>query len=250
MNTNEEEQQDFTNEIIKVVEDAAPHRVRLDTTIAEKNKGVMTEYIHMKMNSVPYIGMICAKKRKDRTPEEKEELKEWMKNTKAEYKALKAFLYPTNPMARPMESLAQKISLVVQMLRYLGVTDFDQALAVRGMRIDAPTLEETSPYWTKKETKDVAKDIFDQARDVSVEEMNEKTAITEVQYDNLPEEVVFSPGNKGGLTKGQFSRMVKTKAIALMKTSEEFTAYKAAQLEKDEGTLKSQEIVVETTKEI
>ena len=202
------------------------------------------------MHASPYITLIFAKKRKDRTPEEKEELKEWTKKTKAEYKALKAFLYPTNPMARPMEALAQKIALVVQMLRYLGVTDFDQALSVRGMRIDAPTLESESAYWAKEESKDVAKDIFDQARDVSVEEMNEKTAITEVQYENLPDEVVFSPDNKGGLTKGQFCRMVKTKAIALMKTSEEFTAYKAAQLEKDEGALKSQEIVVETTKEI
>lgn len=241
---------DTNEEILKVVEDAAPHKAKLDTTIAEKIRGVMEEYIRLKMNSCIPIQMIAVKKRKDRTPEEKEKLKEWMKQTKAEFKALKRFLFPTNPMSRPMVALAQKISLIVQMLRYIDVTDFDDALSQFGMKVEAKPLEETCPFWAKMENKDLAKDIFDQTREVAVEEMNETVAIKEVKYNELPEELIYSPDNKSGMTVSQFTKLVKAKAVALVKGSEQYTRYKSQLLEKDEGALKSAEMTLEAAKEM
>jgi len=248
--TNSNDEIDTNEEILKVVEDAAPHKAKLDTTIAEKIRGVMEEYVHLKMRSDIVIHSIAVKKRKDRTPEEKEQLKEWMKQTKAEFKALKRFLFPTNPMSRPMVALAQKIALIVQMLRYIDVTDFDDALSQFGMKVEAKPLEETGSFWAKSENKDLAKDIFDQTRDVAVEEMNETVAIKEVKYNELPSELIYSPDNKSGMTVSQFTKLVKAKAVALVKGSEQYTRYKEQLLEKDEGALKSAEMTLEAAKEM
>lgn len=250
MNNNETDEIDTNEEILKVVEEAAPHKAKLDTTIAEKIRGVMEEYIQLKMRSDIVIQVIFIKKRKDRTPEEKEALKEWMKQTKAEFKALKRFLFPTNPMARPMVALAQKISLIVQMLRYIDVTDFDEALSQYGMKVEAKPLEETGAFWAKKENKDLAKDIFDQTREVAVEEMNETVAIKEVKYNQLPDELIYSPDNKSGMTVSQFAKLVKAKAVSIVKGDEQYTRYKEQLLEKDEGALKSAEMTLEAAKEM
>jgi len=248
--SNENEEIDTNEEILKVVEEAAPHKARLDTTIADKFKGVMTEYVNLKMRSDIIIQMIAVKKRKDRTPEEKERLKNWLKQTKAEYKALKRFLFPTNPMARPMEALAQKIALIIQMLRYIDVTDFDTALSRYGMEVSAKPLEETGSFWANKDNKDLAKDIFDQTREVAVEEMNETVAIKEVKYNQLPDELIYSPDNKSGMTVSQFTKLVKAKAVAIVKGNEQYTRYKEQLLEKDEGALKSAEMTLEAAKEM
>lgn len=249
-NTNTNDEIDTNEEILKVVEDAAPHKAKLDTTIADKIKGVMTEYVNLKMRSNIAIQLIAVKKRKDRTPEEKEALKEWMKQTKAEFKALKRFLFPTNPMSRPMEALAQKIALIIQMLRYIDVEDFDVALSRYGMSVEAKPLEETGAFWAKSENKDLAKDIFDQTREVATEEMNETVAIKEVKYNQLPDELIYSPDNKSGMTVSQFTKLVKAKAVAIVKGSEQYTRYKEQLLEKDEGALKSAEMTLEAAKEM
>ena len=242
---------DINSSVLNIVNDAAPHRVALNTVIANRIKSARREYMAMKMCAEPaYVALVAKKKPRDRTPAENELLKEWFKRTKAEFNTLKRFLYPTNPLASPMESLADKIVLIVQMLRYIGVTDFDDVLKQHGMHIDAAALESTNAYWEKPESKELAKGIFERVREIVISEINENAAIREVKYGELPREVTYAPDNKGGLTVSQFVKMVKTRAVGMMKDVTQYSAYKERIIEKDKGAIESAEMTLNLIKEI
>ena len=241
---------DTQDDVIRIVEEAAPHMVAIGTEIAEAMKDVATQYVTMKVKSDDEIKSIWQKRARDRTKEEKDELKAFVKSAKQEFKTLCSLLFPANPMSNPLAALAAKVAMVVRMLRYVGIRDFDDVLAKNGMTVEATGLEEESPFWESDSSRELAKDIVSQAEAVHHRKANETAQIREVKYQELPEQCIKTPQNPSGISVAQFAKMVRTKAVALTSSGDEYTAYKDRLVERDAGALESAAAALDIIKAI
>lgn len=236
--------------VLRVVEEAAPHRIAIDGEIAERKREILRQYVEMRIKSDYEMKSIWNKRKRDRTDDEKEQLKTFVKTVRKEYKTLCSLLFPSNPMSNPMNALASKVALVVRMLRYIGCTGFDNVLAQNGMTIETRSLEDESDFWKESGSHDLATDIFQQTEAAFHEEENEKTQIRDVKYSELPEEYIKTPENPKGISVSQFAKLVKMKSIAMVSSEDRFTEYKERAVEKDANAVASAETSLELMKTI
>lgn len=238
-----------SEELTNLINEAAPLKVKIKVDLAKDMRENCNDFLNETAKASPKISQIMGKKRKEQTDEEKEILKNWTKIQKRKFKTVTKILAP-RPNTDPLRAIVEKLTEITQYARYIGNTDLEDRLANLGIKLDVKNLEDESPYFADDDVREVIKDIFSQSKDVQTAINNANENIKGKIYEELDDSIKYSKANPSGIKSSQFSKLVGTKAVSIMKSEDQYTKYKESLLKKDSADIESREIILEKTRKL
>lgn len=238
-----------SEKLTELINEAAPLKVRVKKDLAEKMQINCNDFLSEVAKSDSQIQKIWQKKRKERTEAESETLGKWIKTQRKKFKTITKMLSP-KPNTDPLKGLVDKITEIVQFARYIESTDLENRLAKFGISIDVTNLEDQYPYFKDADVKTVVKDIFSQSKETQDDINSTNEEIKSRIFEELDDNLKYSPSNPSGLKSSQFTKLVNTKAVSIMKSKDQYTKFKDNLLKKDKADIESREIVFEKNKEL
>lgn len=240
--------QEFTDKI----NEAAPYRVKIDVDYRREMKEVKDMFVIEKIKSDPKLQIILNKKNKERLDGEIAYAKEQLKKASREFQAVKKIIHPNKDgPEEAARKIVDKVVEVAKILKYIGRDYITEAFANAGITIDISDLSAENPYFAKDGRREVMTDIFNQADEVQGQICKASDEIKIRIFDELPYHIKFNAeDNKNGIKKGAFQKIVKSKAIAMEKSSEKATKFKEYQIKNAEAAIIAKQIEAEKTKEI
>lgn len=241
-----------SKEFTDKIDEAAPFRVKIDVDYRREMKEVKDMFMNEKIKSNPKLQAILKKKKKDMDENELSYAKEELKKASREFQAVKKIIHPNK--GEPQEAAQKIVDRVVdvaKILKYIGRDYLTEAFANAGISIEIPDIGEENEYFAKEERREVLTDIFNQADEVQGQICQASDEIKIRIFGELPEHIRFdSKENKNGIKKGAFQKIVKSKAIAIEKSSEKATKFKEYQIKGAEAAIIAKQIEAEKTKQI
>ena len=237
----------------KLIDDAAPFKVKIDVDYKREEKEIRDMFIHQIVKSDHKLQEILAKKRKNWNEDETIYAKTALANAKNKYNQVKKIIYPNNGKSpnEVVEKLVKRIVDVAGFLKFIDKNYIEEEFRKHGIEVSFPTPDCENEYFKKEGIKEVIEDIFNQAGEVNNRVQEANVEIKETKYNEIPSDIRYdSQMNKKGIKVAQFSKLVKTKAVALEKSMEQYTKFKENQVKNSEANLVSKQIEVEKLKEM
>lgn len=225
-------------------------------TMKQRRKNNYDRFYEMMLFCNPEIQSICDKKKKDRTEDETNMLKKFIKETKAQYRLAKDMMFlseddslnddgTTNTVPKKLMQLVEKISLVHALLKYVGYDVLDKELLKRGIMVSSESFESKSEAFENEQIrKDMADTLFESCKIQGEIESAERSISDDVFTNMVPVDLQFDKNtNPGGIRDSDFKKLVGVK-FKLLKSEQSDVEAKEKASEKafDEAEKKTFEI--------
>lgn len=236
------------NEAIK---EATPHRIKILTDLKSDLKEARKEFFQL-MYEGNYNGIlsISKKKRKQLTDSEKEQMAETNKKIAKMFTAIKAILYPSKKSNGekndPIQTVVDKIALVIQMLEYIGDKSIKEKFAAAGISLDVNKFEEDHLEFADPGLMTRMIGLWTS----EIERINSEvckcsdTIKTDI-YDTIDDEVRYSKDNKSGLRTSEFQKLVVNNAYAHIQDSKKYTQHMERQREENKAAIDRNQLMLE-----
>ena len=238
-----------SQELTDKINEALPLQVKIMSDYKQESKDLCDEFCLLMARSNPAIYSIYMKRKKNRTEEEQEDLKNFLKQTKRKFKTLMKLLHPKEGKD-PIGAMIEKLVDITKFLDYLKKDDLNARFSAAGIHYDFEPLEKTNKYFADEKIKPLFDDLFNRGDDL-YNGINETNNVIENDiYGSLEENLIYSPANPEGMTKSQFKKLLKTKAKGQLDDPDKYDVYKTKLINKETANIISQTMTVEKMKEI
>lgn len=206
----------------KALENAAEIKINILTSCKDRDKSNYEQFYETVLHSRQDIIDILDKKKKNRSEDEERMYKEFKKNTLRSYKMVCDLLVPDENSGEnkptKIQKIVDKISLVLDYLRYIGADELEKEFNKRGISLVAQKLEDKSEVWVNDLVKQNIKNIFTAGKKVREEVKDGITTITDNIYTlNIPQDLVYEKdSNPTGLKKSDWNKLVDIKTKMMM----------------------------------
>jgi len=208
--------------------------IEIDGTHKQKNRDNYSLFYDIMLRATPHIEEICNKRKKDRTASEVEELKNFKKSVSAKYKMVKEMIFiPEDEkldengvsvkLPKKAMALVDRLSAVVQLLRYIGHGELEAELARRGITLSYAKLEDVSDaYGVDAIHRDIVS-VFDTSCSIQKDIDDANREITEGIFTSaVPQELQYDKDtNPTGLKNSDFKKLVALKVKLIKSITEE-----------------------------
>lgn len=211
----------------KALLEAAEVKKTILTTYKEKDKSNYEQFYETVLHSRQDINELMAKKKKDRTDEQNQILKDFQKNTKRSYKMVCDLITPEEVEEGKLtkfQKIAEKVYLVLDYLRYIGADELENEFNKHGISLATGTrLEDRSDVWADERVKENIKSIFNAGKKVREDTIADTNVILEEIFAQaVPQELVYEKdSNPVGLKKGDWAKLVDFKTKLVMAKEDE-----------------------------
>ena len=229
------------------IDEAVPLQVKIMTDIKTSMSELCDEFCNMMIKSEPEISVLMKIKRKDRTPEEQEKLKNFIKASKRKFRTTMKLIHPKEG-TDPIGSMIQKLVDITKFISYIDKGNLQERFKEVGISYDFESLEDENPFFANEDTKTLIKDIFNRGDDVYNTLTKTNDIIDNDIYGDLDDNIVYSKDNPEGIKKNQFRKLLTTKAKSMILDSDKYTEYKQSLIKKETANIISQKTVVENLK--
>lgn len=205
----------------KALSEAAEIKKSILTTYKDRGKTNYEQFYETALRANEEVNMLMAKRKKDRTDADNELIKKFRKDTARSYKMTCELITPEDVedgKQTKIEKLADRISLVAYLLRYLGAYELENELARRGVSLTFKSLENSSPVWADENVKENVKNIFEAGKKLRQDIDAETQKFTENIFAlNVPQALVYEKeSNPVGLKKSDWTKLVDIKVKLMM----------------------------------
>lgn len=211
---------EFENALLE----GASLRKDLAATFKTSNKSAFAQFYETMLNARPDIQKILDVKKKNRDEEMSKTLQNFKSMTRQMYFQTQNFILEDkveDGKKTKAQKLVDKIFPLIQMLKFIGSTQLEEAFAEKGISINVKPLEEDNPLLLDKkeavkgillDAKSIKKTVVDGNRRINEDIYATKVPI-ELQYDKHT--------NNSGIKTGDFRRLVEMKTkLIIAKTKE------------------------------
>jgi len=241
----------------QLIDEAAPYRVKIMTEYSVDLANLRDEFAQMMIDLDTNLKRISEIKAKDRTDDEQATYKMARKKFKQQFTSVKRIIHPNDKKngepQDPIGLLIDKVANIGQMLQYIGRSELVDRFKEAGIEIKFKPIEEDIPEMDNQNTRNLIKGVFDDADQLQGKICRAADEIKINIYNKIDESIKYSakdPENKSGIRPSQFQKLVKTKAVSLVKAAEDFAKFKEAVVQRDEANLISQQGTLEKNKAI
>ena len=202
-------------------------------TMKQRVKNNYDRFYDMMLLGHTDIQEICNKRKKDRTQEEVERLKKFVKDMKAAYRLYKEFTFvnedekvnddgTSNSIPKKLTTLVDKLALVVPLLEYVGKDALQNELHKRGITIACTPLEDRYEAFQNEQLAADIKDALEESCGLQKEiEVAERSIAEEIYPNMVPTELQYDKNsNPAGIKESDFKKMVELK-FKLLKSEKE-----------------------------
>lgn len=202
-------------------------------TMKQRVKNNYDRFYDMMLLGHTDIQEICNKRKKDRTQEEVERLKKFVKDMKAAYRLYKEFTFvnedekvnddgTSNSIPKKLSTLVDKLALVVPLLEYVGKDTLRNELHKRGITIACTPLEDRYEAFQNEQLAADIKDALEESCGLQKEiEVAERSIAEEIYPNMVPTELQYDKNsNPAGIKESDFKKMVELK-FKLLKSEKE-----------------------------
>lgn len=196
----------------------------IDVAIKTRNKNNYNIFFDILLHSRTDIQSILDKKKKNRTDEENDIYKKFVKETKTKYKLVKDMLFISeddklnadgteNTISKKLAKLVDTLSSVHALLKYIGCNTLDEELQKRGIRVISKSMEEQSEVFENELVKKDVNGVFEQTCLIQSDIEEAKRKITEDIFSSMvPSELQYDKNtNPTGLKGSDFDKLVSIK---------------------------------------
>lgn len=211
--------QEFEN----VLSAAAEERKEILTSCKTRAKSNYEKFYEASLVCRRDIEEILDKRKKDRTDEENDKVKQFKKDTSASFKQAVSMLMPVEEgEVSPFDKLADKVAKVLDLLRYVGCNDLDEAFEKRGIRLVSGKLEEKNDAYANQNVKKSIKESVETGVRIKNEVVDRSESIKVDKYEQIPTKLVYDKSaNPVGIKTSDFTKLVAVKAKLLMASTED-----------------------------
>lgn len=241
----------------RALEGGADIKSEINGTMKQRVKNNYDMFYDIMLLSRPDIQSICDKKKKDRTANETDELKNFIKLTKRQYRFVKDMMFlsederknddgTTNSVPKKVVQLVERLSATYAILKYIGCHTLDDELLKNKIGVSAVPLEMRSEVFENERIRESMKDIFDESCKIYGDIDNAERKIREDIFVNMvPGALQFDKDtNPSGIKDSDFKKLVnvKYKMLKSEKSGDEDAREKASEKVMDEAEKKTFEI--------
>lgn len=193
-------------------------------TMKQRSKNNYERFYEVMLLCNPEIQSICDKRKKDRTDEESNRLKKFIKETKTQYKLARDMMFlseddklnddgTTNTVPKKLMQLVDKISLVHALLKYVGYDVLDKELLKRGIMVASESFENKSEAFENEQIKnDITETLTESCKIQGDIESAERSIREDVFPNMVPVDLQFDKNtNPGGIRDSDFKKLVEVK---------------------------------------
>lgn len=214
-----------SEEFNKALESAAEIKKEIDTSCKNRNRDNYTRFYDIMVTSNKRVIEILDKKKKNRTDEENNYIKEFKKDVSQTYKQVCDLITPEEleeGELTKVQKMVQKITRVVRMMSYLGHHEIEDEFKEAGIVLEYSPLDENETFQNESIKANI-EDVFSIGRNIKEDVKNNKTEIEETIYTkSVPIDLQFDKQmNPVGLKPADFSKLVSLKAKIMMAVSDE-----------------------------
>lgn len=236
--------------LAEAIVEGAPHRAKIISDIGPRMREVKDRFIDLFVKADWKNGKtLMAKAKEDKKDAQAQaELKEWKKRLMNLFRAALKTIHP-NENQTPSISM---LYLAGPVLEAIGRRDLiennpyydpDQPLKIY-------PLERSTPYFASETARGELAAIMSEADQIQGEMCRENDAIKYDAFEIVPVELKYDKSNKKGIRKGDFQKLVRTKAMRDLKDSKTFEKYVAWQLTTSEDSIDRETVILAKTKDI
>ena len=219
--------EEFDNAILE----GAELKKTILTTYKQQNKTEFDRFYETMVDARLDIQDILDKKKKNRTDDDNNKLKQFKQDMSKTYKLVCDYLIPETVeegRQTKVQKLVDKIASAIDILRYI-VDDnvLDAEFDKRGISIaTGMRLEDKYDYFTRPEIKQNMADIFACASRLKKQMQDDNESIaTNIYTQRVPAELQFDKEvNNDGLKPGDFKKLVDLKTKQIMASTDEAKA--------------------------
>lgn len=254
---NEHQKLILSDDFDKALSDGADIKSEIHGTMKQRVKNNYERFYDIMLMSRRDIQSICDKRKKDRTPEENETLKKFVKSTKKQYRFVKDMMFLSedektnddgteNTVPKKVAQLVERLSSVYAILEYIGSTVLKDELDKNGITVCTHQLETQSEVFENARVREDMVDIFKESCRIWGEIDDAERRIKDDIFVNMvPSSLQFDKQtNPSGLRDSDFKKLVgvKYKLLKSEKSGDEESKEKASEKAMDEAEKKTFEI--------
>lgn len=240
-----------SEEFNKLIDEAVPYRVKINTELKEEMKDVRKHFIEYMISADPSVRAIL--KQKDVSKADKKFIREKKKSAGELFGIVKRIVCP-NPKAKDPWRI-RTLAKAFRILEYASSEDVNYVgklageLAEDNLEVSSTKkLSEENSYFSTDNQPYLAELLNDVIR-IQSDIFESTDKIKDEIYDEIEDGIRKSKENKCGISKSQFQKIVTGKANKEMFDAEKFEAKKEKLIESESNEIKSKEIVANKVKE-
>ena len=214
------------DEFEKALLDAANVKKENLTSVKSRNKDNYSRFYEIVLATRRDIQSILDKKKKDRTDDETNKVKEFKKETSQSYRQICTLLAPEmleDGQLTKIQKLCQKIAPIVKLMEYIGNYEIENEFKKYGITFDYVKLSDSETAFENENIENDVKEIFERGKSLKEEtEKNNEEIKTVIFESSVPQELQFNKStNPSGIKSSDFCKLVDLKTKQLMARSEE-----------------------------
>ena len=163
------------DEFEKALLDAANVKKENLTSVKSRNKDNYSRFYEIVLATRRDIQSILDKKKKDRTDDETNKVKEFKKETSQSYRQICTLLAPEmleDGQLTKIQKLCQKIAPIVKLMEYIGNYEIENEFKKYGITFDYVKLSDSETAFENENIENDVKEIFERGK--SLKEETEK----------------------------------------------------------------------------
>lgn len=213
-----------SDEFNQAIEDGAELKKNIMTSYKLQHKTNFARFYETMLESREDIQKILDTRKKNRTDDDKNKLKQFKQDVAKTYNQVRDFLMPEKVeegKLTKIEKLVDKIASAVDMLSYIGSDVLAKEFKKRGLSI--VSTNEYPEKFDNDATRDNVKDIFECAVSIKKKVVDDNDFINDNIYTTkVPVELQYDKKtNNTGLKTGDFRKLVDLKTKLVMAKTQE-----------------------------
>lgn len=222
-----------SNEFDSALKSGSDIKSEIAGTMKQRVKNNYDRFYDMMLLGHTDIQEICNKRKKNRTPEEIERLKKFVKDMKATYRLYKELTYvgedekvnddgTTNTVPKKLSALVDKIALIVPILKYVDNHMLLNELSKRDIVISSTPLEDRYEAFQNEQLRSDIKDTLEESCGLQKDiEIAQRNIVDDIYPNMVPTELQYDKNsNPAGIKESDFKKMVDLK-FKLLKSEKE-----------------------------
>lgn len=215
------------DEFEKALIDAANIKKENVTSVKTRNRMNYSRYYDIVLMSRRDIQNILDKKKKDRTDQENEKVREFKKETSQTYRQICQLIAPEPNLEEgeltKVQKIVQKIAPIVKMMEYIGHFEIENEFKKYGITFDYLKLEDSENIFENEQIENDIREIFETGKSLREETDKNNEAIKTTIFETaVPIDLQFEKStNPMGIKSSDFCKLVDLKAKLLMAPDDE-----------------------------
>lgn len=215
-----------SDEFEKALEEGAECKKDMLTSYKTQNKSNYQAFYEQLLTANDEIQHILDIKKKNRTDVDNQKLVDFKQTVRAMYSQVQSLCVKEDiedGKKTKLEKIVDKIVPVIQILRYIGKNDLDEAFARKGVKIQISKLEDDNPALANDNKRKVITDTLTAGIAIRQKVLDDDQYIsTDIFQTKVPTDLQYDKStNNTGLKTGDWRKLVDMKAKLIMANSEE-----------------------------